>query len=67
MRREEEGVDVASSHAASDTPQKRDCHISPKQANPKMAGASEAYSPRTCARKNWDGETLRQRKSGCCQ
>ena len=58
---------VASSRAASDTPQKHNCRLSPELANSKTADVSDAYSPRTRARKNWDGEALGQWKSGCYQ
>ena len=42
VRWEEEDVDVASSRAASDIPQKRDCHPSPEQVNSKTTGIPEA-------------------------
>ena len=38
---EEEDVDIVSSHAASDTPQKHDCRPSPEQVNTKTVGVSE--------------------------
>ena len=40
--REEEDVDVASSHAANDTPQKHDCRPSPEQVNMKTTCVLEA-------------------------
>ena len=40
--REEEDIDVASSRAASNTPQKRDSRPSPEQVNTKMVGVPEA-------------------------
>jgi len=42
VRREEEDADIASSRAASNTPQKRDCRPSPEQVNSKTTGDPEA-------------------------
>jgi len=51
LHRHQEEEDDASSHAASDTPQKHDRHPSLVQMNSKTADIPEAYSSRTCARK----------------
>jgi hypothetical protein len=57
LHKEEEGVDVASSRAASDTPQKRDCHPSPEQVNSKTVGVPEALlSQFQCTQEQGRGE-----------
>jgi len=64
VSRHQEEEDDASSRAANDTPQKRDCRPSPVQMNPKTASVPKAYSSRTYARKYrnvesfWDSRTL---------
>jgi hypothetical protein len=59
VRRKEEDVDVASSHATSDTPQKYDCRPSPEQVNLKTASISKALSPSPSVHRNRDGENQR--------
>jgi hypothetical protein len=54
---EENGIDVASSHAGSDTPQKRDCCPSSEQVNSKTVGVPEALlSQFQCAQEPGRGE-----------